>query len=217
MALELRFIEPPYRRIFPGRGLASRDDLRRRGRTLARSTIRTPPQPTWRQAANTGSAPDAVDRSWRTLLIVGRFWSDILLDGPDRRQHRIHWKKAQACEELSLARLLRRDGLAQLTTRRAGTARSTLLYNPPPFPVHWALRVPGPAVVELDREQLPGADRHFVPTQRFIRLKGETRGVARPPSHGARQRSTDLRSEPGRRSAPRCPAPVRVSIFRSSA
>jgi hypothetical protein len=33
------------------------------------------------------------------------------------------------------------------------------------------------AVVELDREQLPGANRHFVPTQRFIRLQGQSRGL----------------------------------------
>ena len=33
------------------------------------------------------------------------------------------------------------------------------------------------AVVELDREQLPGANRHFVPTQRFMRLQGQSRGL----------------------------------------
>ncbi len=33
------------------------------------------------------------------------------------------------------------------------------------------------AIVAWDKEQLPGANRHFVPTQRFIRLQGEHRGL----------------------------------------
>jgi hypothetical protein len=34
------------------------------------------------------------------------------------------------------------------------------------------------AVVEMDKEQLPGSSRHFIPIQRFIRLQGEDAGMS---------------------------------------
>jgi hypothetical protein len=68
-------------------------------------------------------------------------------DSPDV-DNQIHWKKAQAYEGLSLARMLRRDGLAALAARHAGTTRSALLYNPLPYPVRRSLRVPKAAVTE---------------------------------------------------------------------
>ena len=69
-------------------------------------------------------------------------------DSPDV-DNQIHWKKAQAYEGLSLARMLRRDGLAAIGSRHAGEIRSALVYNPLPYPVRRALRVPKPAVTEF--------------------------------------------------------------------
>ena len=62
-------------------------------------------------------------------------------DSPDV-DNQIHWKKAQAYEGLSLARMLRRDGLAALATKHAGAEVGALVYNPLPFPVKRSLRVP---------------------------------------------------------------------------
>jgi alpha-mannosidase len=68
-------------------------------------------------------------------------------DSPDV-DNQIHWKKAQAYEGLSLARMLRRDGLAAIASQHAGETRSALLYNPLPYPVRRALRVPKAVVTE---------------------------------------------------------------------
>lgn len=56
--------------------------------------------------------------------------------------NQIHWKKAQAYEGLSLARMLRRDGLAALAARHAGEDVGALVYNLHPFPVKRSLRIP---------------------------------------------------------------------------
>lgn len=62
-------------------------------------------------------------------------------DSPDV-DNQIHWKKAQAYEGLSLARMLRRDGLAALAEAHAGDDVGALIYNPLPFAVKRSLRVP---------------------------------------------------------------------------
>ena len=68
-------------------------------------------------------------------------------DSPDV-DNQIHWKKAVAYEGLSLARMLRRDGLAAIAAKHAGKTRSMLAYNPLPYPVTRTLRVPNEAVCE---------------------------------------------------------------------
>lgn len=68
-------------------------------------------------------------------------------DSPDV-DNQIHWKKAQAYEGLSLARMLRRDGLANLAARHVGEEVGGLVYNPLPFPVKRSLRVPKAHILE---------------------------------------------------------------------
>jgi len=68
-------------------------------------------------------------------------------DSPDV-DNQIHWKKAQAYEAQSLARMLRRDGLAAIAASHPGEEVSALIYNPHPFPVKRNLPIPKPSLLE---------------------------------------------------------------------
>lgn len=78
------------------------------------------------------------------LYVEHTFTADRAARRPDSSDAatQIHWKKARGYEGYSLARMLRRDGLAALARRHAGDEIGALLYNPLPFPVKRALRVP---------------------------------------------------------------------------
>ena len=84
------------------------------------------------------------------LYVEHTYTADRAANKPDSPDvdNQIHWKKAVAYEGLSLARMLRRDGLAALAERHAGDTRSLLVYNPLPYPVQRSLRVPNEAVCD---------------------------------------------------------------------
>lgn len=60
----------------------------------------------------------------------------------------LHWKKGKAYEGLSLARMLRRDGLAGIAKANAGDQRCLLVHNPLPWQVQRNLKVPTDEVME---------------------------------------------------------------------
>ncbi len=82
------------------------------------------------------------------LYVEHTYTADRAANRPDSPDvdNQIHWKKAVAYEGLSLARMLRRDGLAAIADRHAGATRSMLVYNPLPYPVRRTLRVPNEEV-----------------------------------------------------------------------
>jgi hypothetical protein len=92
-----------------------------------------------RSAAHEQTAGDAL-----ALYVEHTFTADRAARRPDSSDAdtQVHWKKARAYEGYSLARMLRRDGLSALASHHAGADVGALLYNPLPFPVKRALRVP---------------------------------------------------------------------------
>jgi alpha-mannosidase len=85
------------------------------------------------------------------LYVEHTYTADRAARKPDSPEAdtQISWKKAQAYEGYSLARMLRRDGLAALGNQHAGDEASALVYNPLPFPVRRAIRVPTHARVDV--------------------------------------------------------------------
>lgn len=92
-----------------------------------------------RSAAHERAAGEAL-----ALYVEHTFAADRAARRPDSpdTDTQIHWKKARAYEGYGLARMLRRDGLSALARHHAGSDVGALLYNPLPFPVKRALRVP---------------------------------------------------------------------------
>lgn len=92
-----------------------------------------------RSAVHEETAGDAL-----ALYVEHTFTADRAARRPDSSDAdtQVHWKKARAYEGHSLARMLRRDGLSALARHHAGDDVGALLYNPLPFPVRRALRVP---------------------------------------------------------------------------
>lgn len=78
------------------------------------------------------------------LYVEHTYTSDSAAKKPDNLEslNQIHWKKNLAYEGLSLARMLRRDGLHHLASRHAGDEPAGLFYNPLPFPVSRSVRIP---------------------------------------------------------------------------
>lgn len=69
----------------------------------------------------------------------------------------------------------------EVTLDKAATASPHAVYLPLPLALDGAARChyeTAGAVVELDREQLPNAARHYLTTGRFIRLQDDARGVS---------------------------------------
>lgn len=92
-----------------------------------------------RSAMHEETAGDAL-----ALYVEHTFTADRGARRPDSSDAdtQIHWKKARAYEGYSLARMLRRDGMAALAFNHAGGDIGALIYNPLPFPVKRALRIP---------------------------------------------------------------------------
>lgn len=78
------------------------------------------------------------------LYVEHTFTADRAARRPDSSDAdtQMHWKKARAYEGYSIARMLRRDGLAALAGHHAGDDVGALFYNPLPFAVKRALKVP---------------------------------------------------------------------------
>lgn len=78
------------------------------------------------------------------LYVEHTYTADRAARKPDSPEadNQINWKKAQAYEGYSLARMLRRDGLGSIGDRHIGGEVSVLIYNPLPFPVRRSVRIP---------------------------------------------------------------------------
>ncbi|WP_029041921.1 glycoside hydrolase family 38 N-terminal domain-containing protein [Cucumibacter marinus] len=78
------------------------------------------------------------------LYVEHTYTADRAARKPDSQEAdiQIHWKKAQAYNGYSLARMLRRDGLAARASQHKGTERSLLIYNPLPVAVRGPVLVP---------------------------------------------------------------------------
>ncbi|MBK8086434.1 MAG: hypothetical protein IPK28_22900 [Devosia sp.] len=92
-----------------------------------------------RSAVQEKTAGDAL-----ALFVEHTFTADRGARRPDSSDAdtQIHWKKARAYEGYSLARMLRRDGMAALASHHAGDEVGALVYNPLPVPVTRPLRIP---------------------------------------------------------------------------
>lgn len=97
------------------------------------------------------------------FFVEHTFTADRASRRPDSLEvdSQLSWKKTQAYEAFSLARMLRRDGLAELATHDQDAPLTALFYNPLPFPVRRSLRIPKPQVTRLIQD--PAA--HFVQRQ----------------------------------------------------
>jgi hypothetical protein len=78
------------------------------------------------------------------LYVEHTYTADRAARKPDSQETdiQIHWKKAKAYEGYSLARMLRRDGLAALAAGHKGSEQSLLVHNPHPFPISGPVLLP---------------------------------------------------------------------------